>query len=99
MRGDGALAHDQNLLQFGHGELLTAEEQQNAEAVGVGYYAEDFHNGGHSWQLTARGDSDTYQHITIGRYKEVQNGKFNAGSDGFGIQGSRFVFGLSLIHI
>jgi len=37
MRRDGALAHDQNLLQLGHGEFLAAEKQQNAEPVGFSH--------------------------------------------------------------
>ena len=42
--GDGALAHDQDFLQLGDGELFGLEQQQDAEPVGVGYDAEDFHN-------------------------------------------------------
>jgi len=44
MRGDGALAHHQNLLQLGHGELLPAQKQQNAKPVGIGQHTENFYN-------------------------------------------------------
>ena len=40
--GDGALAHDQDLLQLGDGESSPLQKQQNAEAVGVGDDAESF---------------------------------------------------------
>ena len=43
VRGDGALAHHQNLLQFGDGEFLSAQKQQNAQPVGVGQDAENFY--------------------------------------------------------
>jgi hypothetical protein len=52
MRGDGALAHGQNLLQFGDGKLLAAQEEQDAKAVGVGDSAEDFQKIRHSFRLT-----------------------------------------------
>ena len=42
--GDGALAHDENLLQLGDGELLAAQKQENAEPVGVGDNAESFYD-------------------------------------------------------
>ena len=48
MGGNGALTHDQDFLQFGHGELLTLEEEEDAEPVGIGYDAQDFYDGGHS---------------------------------------------------
>jgi hypothetical protein len=44
MRGDGALAHGQNLLHLGHREFLIAQKQQNAQAVGVGDNAENFYD-------------------------------------------------------
>jgi hypothetical protein len=53
VRGDGALAHGQNFLQFGDGKLLAAQQQQDAEPVGFGDDFEDFHNRGHSFRLTA----------------------------------------------
>ena len=42
--GDGALAHDEDLLQLGDGELFGLEQQEDAEPVGVGYDAEHFDN-------------------------------------------------------
>jgi hypothetical protein len=39
MGGDGALAHDQDFLELGHGKLLAAKKQEDAEPVGIGYYA------------------------------------------------------------
>jgi hypothetical protein len=42
MGGDGALAHGQNLLQFGDRKLLSAQEKQDAEPIGVGDDAENF---------------------------------------------------------
>jgi hypothetical protein len=44
VRGDGALAHRQNLLQLGDGEFLSRKQQQNAEPVGVGQDAENFYD-------------------------------------------------------
>jgi hypothetical protein len=44
MRGDGALAHGQNLLQFGHGELFASQKQEDAQPVGIGDDAKDFYN-------------------------------------------------------
>jgi len=40
--GDGALAHDENFLQFGDGELFVLKEQKNAEPVWIGYNAKKF---------------------------------------------------------
>ncbi len=42
--GDGALAHGEDFLQFGDGELLGPQEEQDAEAVGVGEDAQGFHD-------------------------------------------------------
>jgi hypothetical protein len=44
VRGDGALAHDKDFLQFRDGKLLGLEEQQDAEPVGIGDNPQDFHN-------------------------------------------------------
>ncbi len=44
VRGNRALAHDEDLLQLGHRELFGLEQQQDAEPVGIGYDAQDFHN-------------------------------------------------------
>jgi hypothetical protein len=42
MGRDGALAHGQNLLEFGDRKLLSAQEKKDAQPVGVGDDAEDF---------------------------------------------------------
>jgi hypothetical protein len=47
MGRDGALAHGEDLLQLGDGELLSAEKQQDAEPVGVGDDAKSLENGRH----------------------------------------------------
>ena len=39
MGGDGALAHNEDFLQFRDGKLLALEQEQDAEPVGIGYYA------------------------------------------------------------
>ena len=40
--GNAALAHGQNLLQLGHGKLLALQQQQDAEAAGIGQQAQGF---------------------------------------------------------
>ncbi len=42
MGGNLALAHGQNLLQFGHGELFLFEQEQDAQAVGIGQQPQGF---------------------------------------------------------
>jgi hypothetical protein len=37
--GEGALAHDQDFLELSDGKLFGAQEQEDAEAVGVGHHA------------------------------------------------------------
>ena len=39
MRRNAALAHVQNVLQFGHGELFARHQQQDPDAAGVGQEA------------------------------------------------------------
>ena len=46
--GNGALAHHQDFLQFGDGELLTLEQEEDAQPVGVGDDTQDFYDRGHS---------------------------------------------------
>ena len=40
MRGNAALAHVQNVLQFGDGELFAGHQQQDADAAGIGQQAQ-----------------------------------------------------------
>jgi hypothetical protein len=47
MRGDGALAHDEDFLQLGYGKLLAAEKKEDAEPIRVGDYAQSFYNRRH----------------------------------------------------
>ena len=42
VRGEGALADGEDLLQFGDGELFLFEEAQDADAAGIGEHAEGF---------------------------------------------------------
>ena len=42
VRGNLALPFGQNLLQFGHGELFLFEQQQDAQAVGIGRQPQGF---------------------------------------------------------
>ena len=42
--GDGALAHDQDLLQLGDRKFFALEQQEDAEPVGIGEHAQDFDN-------------------------------------------------------
>ena len=44
MRGDGALAHGEDFLQLGDGELFLFDQQEDAKPVGVGHDAQNFHN-------------------------------------------------------
>jgi hypothetical protein len=44
MRGDGALAHRERLLQLGDGELLASQKKKDAQAIGIGEEAEFFYD-------------------------------------------------------
>jgi hypothetical protein len=70
--GDGALAHGENFLQLGDGKLLAAQQQQDAEPVGVGDDAEDFYNRGH---IPVDGAAGILIHINISRFDDIRRVK------------------------
>ena len=42
MRGDAALAHGENLLQFRHGQFFAFEQQQEPQPAGIGQHSQRF---------------------------------------------------------